>query len=368
MKHIGTETGKKSFLRRLLIFFVDILAVIALIATILCAISPYVSPNFWVWTSFFGLAFWPILFVDIILSLVFLLLKAPKSLIASFLAVVISVPGFMRSYSVEKEGTESGNIKLMSYNLAYFSDITDIKRTKDLVKIDVIQLINNEKPDIVCFQESGAWSDNKADEFGEKIGCKYHCVNRFSHRGNIIFSRFPLEDDEYTEIFNASGAAGFVKLVKAGSRGTFYLQNTHLQSYSITKEEIDYLGDTKKYVENSSKGKSVVMKLKDGFEARTYDTKAIVSNLPAKNIPLAICGDFNDTPMSFTYQQLKNAGFEDAFLEVGHGVGITYCGKLPMLRIDYFWHGEGIRMLSFNTVKEKMSDHYPIVVTFNVSN
>lgn len=363
-----SETGGMSFFRRLLIFFVAIFAFIALVATALCAISPYVSPDAFVWTSYFGLAFWLILFADVFLFAILIFLKARKSLMISLLAFVIAVPGFMRSCSVKKETFNPGNIKIMSYNLANFCDITNVCRTREMVKADVIQLIKEEKPDIVCLQESGAWTNDKADEFGEKIGCKYHSVNKFSHRGNIIFSRFPLEDDEYTERFNESGAAGFVKLVKAGSSGRFYLQNTHLQSYNITKDEIDYLGGTKNYVENSSKGKSVFTKLKDGFEARTKDTKIIVNNLPRNGMPVIICGDFNDTPLSYTYQQMKKAGFDDAFLEAGHGIGKTYCGKLPLLRIDYFWHDENVNVFTFKTINKKMSDHYPIVATFNVSN
>lgn len=364
-----SETGKKmSFFRRLLIFFVAIFAFIALIASVLCAVNPLVSPNFFVWTSFFGLAFWPILFADVAIFLLLIFLKARKSLMISVLALLVAVPGFMRSCSVKNETFDQGNVKIMSYNLANFRDITNVSRTREMVKADVIQLINEEKPDIVCLQESGAWAKDKADEFGEKIGCKYHSVNKFSHRGNIIFSRFPLEEDEYTERFNESGAAGFVKLVKAGSLGKFYLQNTHLQSYSITKDEIDYLGDTKNYVENSSKGKSVFTKLKDGFEARTKDTKIIVNNLPENGMPVIVCGDFNDTPLSYTYQQMKKAGFSDAFLEVGRGVGKTYCGKLPLLRIDYFWHDENINVFTYKTVRKNMSDHYPITMTFNVSN
>lgn len=363
-----SETGGMSFFRRLLIFFVAIFAFIALVATALCAISPYVSPDAFVWTSYFGLAFWLILFADVFLFAILIFLKARKSLMISLLAFVIAVPGFMRSCSVKKETFDPGNIKIMSYNLANFCDITNVSGTREMVKADVIQLIKEEKPDIVCLQESSAWTNDKADEFGEKIGCKYHSVNKFSHRGNIIFSRFPLEDDEYTEMFNESGAAGFVKLVKAGSSGRFYLQNTHLQSYNITKDEIDYLGDTRNYIENSSKGKSVFTKLKDGFETRTADTKFIVNNLPDNGLPMIVCGDFNDTPLSYTYQQMKKAGFEDAFLEAGHGIGKTYCGKLPLLRIDYFWHGENISVLTFKTIRKNMSDHYPVVMTFNVSN
>ncbi|MBP9993328.1 MAG: endonuclease/exonuclease/phosphatase family protein [bacterium] len=364
-KEIGE---KKPFFRRLLIFFVAVFAFIALIATALCAISPHVSPDAFVWTSYFGLAFWLILFADVLLFVTLIFLKARKSLMISLLAFVVAMPGFMRSCSVKKETFDPGNIKMMSYNVAFYHDVANDRRTWEMVYTDVIHLIRDENPDIVCLQESGPWSKDRADDFGRKIGCKYHSVNKFSHRGNIIFSRFPLEDDEYTERFNASGAAGFVKVVKAGSLGRFYLQNTHLQSYNITKDEIEYLGDTRNYVENSSKGKSVFTKLRYGFEERTKDTKIIVGNLPGNDMPVIICGDFNDTPLSYTYQQMKKAGFSDAFLEAGHGVGKTYCGKLPLLRIDYFWHDENVNVFTFKTITKKMSDHYPIVMTFNVSN
>lgn len=357
---------KKSFLNKLSIFFIAIFAFIAMIAMMLCAICPLVPPNIFVWVSFFGLAFWPILFANIAFLLIFLFLKARKSLFISFLAIIFAVPGFLRSYSVADERTDEGNIKIMSYNIASFYDNNDATRPAYKVKSDIITLINKEKPDIVCLQECRRWNKKDAIEFAASIGCMYYSTNPASHQGNIIFSKFPLEDDSYTKSFNNCGAAGFVKLVKAGSRGTFYLENHHLKSYNITRDEIDYVGDTKNYVENSSTGKSIVMKLKNGFESRTVHTEAIVGNLPQNNTPVLVVGDFNDTPLSYTYHKMRKAGFNDAFLKVGHGVGKTYCGKLPMLRIDYFWYEEGIRPFTFKVVKEHISDHYPIVVTFNI--
>ena len=36
--------------------------------------------------------------------------------------------------------------------------------------------------------------------------------------------------------------------------------------------------------------------------------------------PIIICGDFNDTPVSYAYQQLGD-NMIDAFLESGNGIG-----------------------------------------------
>ena len=260
---------------------------------------------------------------------------------------------------------EEGCLKIMSYNVGNFWDITDNQRNWSDVRNDMIEIIVAQNPDIVCLQESGAWNDKTISEFAEKIGCKY-CANK--NKGNIIFSKYPIENDEFTLNYDTINAPGFIRKINAGDKGKFYVECVHLQSFMISKEEIQYLSDAKNYVENSETvGKSLLFKLKDGFERRTNDTKVMLNNLP-KDLPIIICGDFNDTPQSYTYHKMRKAGLEDAFLSVGNGVGKTYCGKLPMLRIDYFWCSNDIVPMTFDRVTRKMSDHYPIIMTFNVIN
>ena len=364
---MGEKAKKKSFGRRMLIFLVGIFAVIGLLSQFLCAINPMISPNYFVITSYFGVAFWPIFIANLLILLILILLKARKALLYPLLALVIAIPGFLRSYSIKKENTEPGNLKIMSYNIACFRDITDNQRDSNSVKLDIIETIKEQNPDVLCLQECNLSKTKKVDyiaDFAEEIGCEYY----FGTKGNWIFSKYPFEDDEFTDLFNSIENVGFVKLIDAGGLGKFYVECVHLQSFNITKEEIEYLRDAKNYVENSeTTGKSLIFKLKEGFQKRTEDTKMIVGNMPQNGLPIIICGDFNDTPLSYTYHQMRNAGMNDAFLQVGHGLGKTYCGRLPLLRIDYFWHSDDIVPMTFTRVKKKMSDHYPIVMTFNVT-
>ena len=281
-------------------------------------------------------------------------------------AIILAIPGLLRSFTISSSKSEPGSIKIMSYNVGNYWDIVDSQRDKQNVKNDIIEIIKSQNPDIVCLQESGGWNDNNAKEFAEKINLKYY---KFSTKiTNVIFSKFPLNDDDFTKSFNEKNDISTIALADAGELGSFYIECVHLQSFMISKEEIEYLNDAKNYVENSeTMGKSVLFKLKDGFEKRTEHTKKLVENLPDTGIPIIICGDFNDTPLSYTYHQLRKAGLTDAFLEVGDGIGKTYCGKLPMLRIDYFWHSENIVPMTFDRVTRKLSDHYPIIMTFNVT-
>jgi endonuclease/exonuclease/phosphatase (EEP) superfamily protein YafD len=77
-----------------------------------------------------------------------------------------------------------------------------------------------------------------------------------------------------------------------------------------------------------------------------------------------LCGDFNDTPVSYSYNQLtKNLG--DSFTGSGRGLGATYIGRLPSYRIDYILHSEDLTPLNFQVSKIRLSDHYPISCYFS---
>lgn len=362
---MGEKAKKKSFGRRMLIFFVGIFAVIGLLCMLLCVINPVISPNAFVITSFFGLAFWPIFVFNVMLLLAFIVLKSRKTLLLSVLALVIAIPGFIRSYAMNKEPIEKGCVKIMSYNIANFRDVTGNKKSRSDVKAAIIDIINSENPDIVCLQEGGGLREKNIKDFARQINCDYYVQGK---NNNFIFSKYPLENDEFTEKCDDDAAIGVVRLVKTGDRGCFYVECVHLQSFRISKDEIEYLNDAKHYVEYSeTKGKSLIYKLKRGFEQRTDDTRKLVGNMPGNNAPIIVCGDFNDTPQSYTYRRMRKAGLNDAFQKVGKGIGKTYCGKLPFLRIDYFWCSANIVPMTFERYKQKMSDHYPIIMTFNVT-
>jgi endonuclease/exonuclease/phosphatase (EEP) superfamily protein YafD len=79
--------------------------------------------------------------------------------------------------------------------------------------------------------------------------------------------------------------------------------------------------------------------------------------------PVIVAGDFNDTPVSYTYRVMRR-GLNDAFVEAGYGAGFTYRGKYPPNRIDYIIYGEGIECTDFDIVKVRYSDHYPVIAYF----
>ena len=80
------------------------------------------------------------------------------------------------------------------------------------------------------------------------------------------------------------------------------------------------------------------------------------SNVQPVQAPVIICGDFNDTPMSYTYNQF-NKGLVDAFRNASFGIGTSYVGKIPAGRIDYIFHSPSLFSSNFTIQKEVLSDH-----------
>ncbi len=141
---------------------------------------------------------------------------------------------------------------------------------------------------------------------------------------------------------------------------TVRIFNVHLQSYQIDPNKysiIDSLGvdqekDLKEVREMSSK-------FKKAFQMRAGQVYEIRKYIDESPFDVIICGDFNDTPVSFAYQKLKG-DLTDAFVNSGEGVGRTYIGKLPSFRIDNIFYSENFESYNFKTYDFKMSDHFPI--------
>ena len=81
--------------------------------------------------------------------------------------------------------------------------------------------------------------------------------------------------------------------------------------------------------------------------------------------PVLVVGDFNDTPQSYTYAQIAD-NLQDAFAKKGFGLGITYGGIVPALRIDYILASPSLPILSHRIFKKEYSDHYPIVAELGI--
>ena len=112
---------------------------------------------------------------------------------------------------------------------------------------------------------------------------------------------------------------------------------------------------------------AILRHLKRAFVRRSKQVSILRDSIQGSRYPVILCGDFNDTPNSYTYNILSSE-MNDAFRVSGNGFGKTYTGPFPSFRIDYIFHDRGILSRSYTTIREKLSDHFPVSCMIKVKN
>ena len=115
----------------------------------------------------------------------------------------------------------------------------------------------------------------------------------------------------------------------------------------------------------SNHGKNILRKMKNANYLRALQILEVKKEIRKSPHPVVLCGDFNDTPNSFAYQQI-NRMLQDAFLEKGEGLGRTFLKLSPTLRIDYIFAAPELKVTAFEILKPHMSDHNGIEAAFSI--
>ena len=365
------ERRERGFFGKLLVFIFALLAFVGLVAMALSVLNAYVDPKRFIWTTFFGLAFWEILFYNILMLMILLSLKSRKAWIA-VLALMIAVPGFSKSYSRGKKVEADNSIRIMSYNVHNFNHIDD-KISSEEFAYQVMDLVREQNPDILCCQEFAGFKARVnrpkcIQLFADSVGFQYIYYNRKNnYAGNVVFSKYPIEKVSEVSDFAKENTYGVMVSVDAGEKGRFHVANIHLLSYMITDSEIESLTTPQERQEYEALGKKLMHKLNFAFQCRSEEMQKVLDGLAPIEGPVIVCGDFNEPPLSYNYRQMQKAGFVDSFTKVGHGIKPTYAGKLPLLRIDYVWANDGVTPLNYQRHRWKASDHYPIMLDFTIN-
>jgi len=181
----------------------------------------------------------------------------------------------------------------------------------------------------------------------------------------ITFSKYPILSSQSIKQEEGHNFCLINDLLIGGD--TVRLFNVHLESVRLKHEDytfIDELDLKFKEEENLKEGSMRIFnKLKTAYARRSLQVGLLKEELDRSPYPVILCGDFNDTPCSYTYQALARDK-RDAFIERGKGLGNTYAGGLPSLRIDYILFDPSFQAVGFEIGKHKLSDHYPISSTF----
>lgn len=76
----------------------------------------------------------------------------------------------------------------------------------------------------------------------------------------------------------------------------------------------------------------ITQELTKNFKIRATQANIIRQVIDTTQIPIILCGDFNDTPFSYTYHTIKG-DMDDSFKTQGNGYAYTFRGIYHLLRM-----------------------------------
>ncbi|WP_251620897.1 endonuclease/exonuclease/phosphatase family protein [Odoribacter lunatus] len=318
----------------------------------------YINPNLFIIPSLLGLAY-PYLLVANILLLLYWIARLKKMVIVSLIVLCSGIPFFTSYYGTNSSDTEehSYDISVLSYNVRFFDKYkwSQDKRTYN----KLIDYLNQFKGDLICLQEFPITNQDANTQHIIKQLSTYpfHC----HYRDMAIFSRLPILHSGQIPADNTKNCvpALFCNIQKG--KDTLRIYNVHLESYKLGQEERKFVKNiTSSNTEKLSDGiKNILSHIIKANKFRAKQAILIQKHIQQSPYKIILCGDFNDTPLSYIYKTI-NTGLTDSFLQKGKGLGNTYIGEFPSFRIDYILHSSDFITLSYTRQSVNLSDHYPI--------
>ena len=341
--------------KTLALFLLDVVTTLVMLllvfATITAVVCQYVSPERSGALSTLSLVAPIIYLLDIVVMFYWVVRWRWYRALAMMAMVLLGWFYLSRYYKFEIDRhydtsyVERRYTKVMTYNV--FEG-----RTPDLVAY-----IEKHNPDILCLQEITTWGENW-ELLSEKYRTTYKSVG--SDANNQILSKFRiLRSGEIEGLPRKNGVWADLKV----KNDTVRVVSLHLQSTAIRPEDTQFL-ERHKYIldkERETKLRSIVERLVENNCKRAEQAERVAEFLDNTPDHTFVCGDFNDVPLSYTYNRIAKR-LEDTFSKMAEGFTYTYNTRYGLLRIDNILVSPSVEVVSYEVDNEvELSDHYPVI-------
>lgn len=232
--------------------------------------------------------------------------------------------------------TSNRSLRVLSWNVTNFHIHPDTLQKAAI-------FIRNLQPDIICLQERPhenlvSWEAIQA-AFPEYAYSVRNEEREDEVLNLAILSKYPLDkqvETYYPDTYNKSMAVDVTL-----SDDTFRLFNTHLQT-------TDHVFT--RFIENAQR--------------RNTQADSLKTAIRSAGKPTLVCGDFNDTPCSYTIRTLGK-GMQDAFLTAGKEWTGSFQPMGRWLRIDYILCSKHWQVQHYQLMENPWSDHKMQLVTLH---
>lgn len=285
------------------------------------------------------------------LGLILLIIKRKRSAAIPLSLLLISWPFLSGTLTFHYSQPTDDAIKILSFNTKLFRK----PNTYSEFSTDMIQWVATDSSDIKCLQEYSTNATWPLLDVTAQIKQKGYQGYTFRAKvidsdhspGMAIFSKFNLIDSGVVfQDNNTLNAAIYADVDVKGKVIRVY--NVHLASMNLELNET-----------SPEEVLPILKRLKSGSIKRSNQLKVLIAHIQSSPYPFILCGDFNETPYSYAYFQLK-AQFKNAFEEAGNGFGFTF-NEIPyVLRIDHQFYRSDIQAVGYRVNRSmNISDHFP---------
>ena len=232
----------------------------------------------------------------------------------------------------------SHDIRIATLNVNGFRQLGP----KSITAAAVAEMMRHEQVDVLCLQEFLDDSRFTADSIGELFSRR---MPYFVSEGNgAVASRYPILDCKYVRFPDTSNDYLRADLLVEGD--TVRIFSVHLQTSGIAQLRRRFQKDYNREAPVDSMLGAVDRNSRAETDASPY--------------PVILAGDFNDTPSSYTYREMKGA-LTDGFRRCGNGYGGTFRYLGGLLRIDYIFYDDTFECVRYYMPSETVSDHKVVI-------
>ena len=265
--------------------------------------------------------------------------------------------GYISSMYQVFNSTKYGNdneLKVLTYNVHSFGgEITGFSAK------EFAEIINKENVDVVCFQEYSGNGDFTNQDLYDTYSKTFPYSYIPEGQSQAIYSRYPIKQSQTVEFAHTNNGAIWVDINIKGV--TVRVVNVHMQTTSF--DRMRSKAAKARGANNEEAVNEIYINYTDNLEEnilkRAEQARTIASLVSVTEYPVILCGDFNDTPGTYTYETLKG-DLQDGFVSAGKGYAATYRGFHNLLRIDYLFHSATLTAIKYKTIPYEMSDHNPV--------
>ncbi len=346
------QARKISIVKQLSIFNKIVFAVNWALATLLllACLATYIPADIFPYFGLLGIVVPLLVYANIGFVLYWILLRNRRALISSLLLVLayFSLGSFVK-LKPSDDTLKPEDLKVMSFNVSDFWWSNGGERENQFE--NVFNLVAEENPDILCFQEVDF---RKRDKFKEY---PYRHLN-YIHKGKRallgIFSKYPIINEGTLDWPGTENNGAFVDIQYKND--TVRIYNLHLESFSFHPQI--------RRIPNDVSGR-LFLRLSHSIKKQAEEARLFLKHRNSVPYKTIVCGDFNNTQFSYVYKLIKGE-MSDSYMEKGSGFGRTYQSLRLPFRIDYILADPQFEVTGHKNYDVRFSDHFPVMASFRL--